>query len=109
MFTKTHTKTSSGFAAWRRRLYLLAVSSLLFCTNCFYIWDPFLIYRCADGGGCGSDAQGVRFSTPVTISLGPTGKAPLSVKVGYFNDDGNLDLVVASLYTGDVSVLLGDG
>jgi hypothetical protein len=37
----------------------------------------------------------------------PTGANPLSVAVGDFNEDGNLDLATANV--NDVSVLLGDG
>src|SRR5262245_11812623 len=38
-----------------------------------------------------------------------TGRGPLSVAVGDFNGDGQLDLVTANLFGDSVSVLLGNG
>src|SRR5262249_14693957 len=38
-----------------------------------------------------------------------TGYGPLSLAVGDFDGDGNLDLVTANFYGPDVSVLLGNG
>ena len=48
----------------------------------------------------------------VAFSLGPfltAGDDPNSIAVGDFNGDGNLDLAVANVYSGTVSIFLGDG
>ncbi len=48
----------------------------------------------------------------VAFTLGPfltAGDDPNSIAVGDFNGDGNLDLVVANVYGGTVSIFLGDG
>jgi Bacterial Ig-like domain (group 3)/FG-GAP-like repeat len=48
----------------------------------------------------------------VAFTLGPfltAGDDPNSVVVGDFNGDGNLDLAVANVYSGTVSIFLGDG
>lgn len=39
----------------------------------------------------------------------PTGRTPVSVAVGDFNGDGNLDLAVVAQYDDAVSILLGNG
>jgi uncharacterized protein (TIGR03437 family) len=43
------------------------------------------------------------------FQLGAGEKGPSSIAVGYFDADGNLDLAVANLNSGNVTVLLGDG
>ena len=48
----------------------------------------------------------------VAFTLGPilsAGDDPNSIAVGDFNGDGNLDLAVANVYSGTVSIFLGDG
>src|SRR5947209_182469 len=46
------------------------------------------------------------FLTPLAFDAG---SSPESVAVGDFNGDGHLDLAVANAYSGNVSVLLGNG
>jgi len=53
-------------------------------------------------------AQGANF-VPFASSPESAGKNPGDVRVGDLNGDEKLDLVVANLGSGDVSVLLGDG
>jgi FG-GAP-like repeat/Abnormal spindle-like microcephaly-assoc'd, ASPM-SPD-2-Hydin/FG-GAP repeat len=69
----------------------------------------------APGGG----TSNVAFFTTTTDTGGSvtfgsassvaTGQSPISVAVGDFNGDGNLDLAVANFYDKAVSILLGDG
>jgi hypothetical protein len=39
----------------------------------------------------------------------PAGSSPISLAAGDFNGDGNLDVVTANAYNGNISVLLGNG
>jgi len=39
----------------------------------------------------------------------PTGRAPNDIAVGDFNNDGNIDLVIANTETPNLTILLGDG
>ncbi|NES91229.1 MAG: DUF4347 domain-containing protein, partial [Okeania sp. SIO2B9] len=48
----------------------------------------------------------VSFSEPTNFAVGDN---PLSIAVGEFNGDGNLDLATANGLSNDVSVLLGNG
>jgi hypothetical protein len=47
-----------------------------------------------------------RSATPPTVQVG---RAPEGIDVGNFNEDRNLDLVVANLFSNSITVLLGDG
>ena len=47
-----------------------------------------------------------QFSAPTSY---PTGTYPQDIAVGDFNGDGKLDVAVANAFSGNVSILLGDG
>jgi len=47
--------------------------------------------------------------TPAPVPLYPVGEGPYSVAAGDFNEDDDLDLVVANFWDDDLSILLGSG
>src|SRR4028118_61994 len=63
------------------------------------------------GGAFQTEAQSGGCPTPsfAPAVFYPTGNDPLSVTVGDFNGDGELDLLTLNFFTNYISVLLGDG
>ena len=49
------------------------------------------------------------FATSTEFPIGGTDPTPPSVAVGFFNADTNLDIVTANLFTGEISIFLGNG
>ena len=50
------------------------------------------------------------FSTSTEFDVGVgTNPEPNSIAVGFFNDDSNLDVVTANVFSDQISIFLGDG
>ncbi|CAF1468490.1 unnamed protein product [Adineta steineri] len=70
--------------------------------------DMAIIYSGEDSIGIMLQRKSKPFATPLLIPTGEDSR-PMSVAVGYFNNDNHLDFTIANSGTNNIGIFLGDG